>query len=397
MNAHARHHEGPDIKVVAQMLADQALAFCQTYLPRGLKDGPRWRCGDVYGNPGQSLSVLIAGARQGQWKDFASDQSGDLIDLLAANQACGKGEAFKRAKEFLGISDATSRTSVSRAAEARATARMEARTGAVAEDQEQKRRWARELIRSCKVGAGTVVEAYLRGRGITLPVPSSLLLAPLLNHKPTGRSLPAMVAVVWLAQMEEGTDKVTYIQTAAHRTWLEVDELARWNFPLAHHVTELGPDATVRRLKALENGRDMGKMALGPMSGGFIPLTPKPVKSTLALTEGIENGLSVAQAKPEWSVWAAYSASNFANLIIPPAVRRLVLCGDGDSGVARNPDGSEKRDAEGKAYKPADVALAKAAQLHKDVAADAGRALSVEIWRPAPGKDANDMLREGIL
>jgi CDGSH-type Zn-finger protein len=100
---------------------------------------------------------------------------------------------------------------------------------------------------------------------------------------------------------------------------------------------------------------------------------------------------------PEWSVWAAYSASNFRNLIIPHAVSRLILCGDSDNKPARDGQGNIKTHPDGAPIYPADEALKRAAQLHADVAADEGRALEVEIWKPDAGEDANSMLQKGTL
>jgi len=55
------------------------------------------------------------------------------------------------------------------------------------------------------------------------------------------------------------------------------------------------------------------------------------------------------------------------------------------------------RDESGAPIVPATAQIAAAAQQLKDMAADAGRALTVELWFPDSGKDANDMLKEGTL
>jgi hypothetical protein len=399
MNA-VRSHDGPSIADVADMLAERAEAFCRDHLRGGIKSGGRWRCGDIHGNTGQSVSVVLTGPKAGRWKDFSADVQGDMIDLLCANQGLNKGEAFKRAKEWLGISDATGHASVARHAEAREKKRV-AIAAAVTEDEHRKQLFMTTLVRSAREATNTVVHAYLRGRGITIAPPAGLLLLPLHEHKPSGRQLPCMIAPVYAPRMAEGEDKAVMKRVALHRTWLSVTELearvSAGQFVLEHHVLALTAAAEVARLKFPVNGHDTGKMALGPMRGGCIPLTASPTKSTLAITEGIENGLSIAQVNPGWSVWAAYSASNFANLIIPNAVSRLILCGDADNKPARGPDGAIKTHDDGSAVYPAEEALKRAAQLHADVSADEGRALTVEIWRPAPGKDANDMLREGTL
>lgn len=398
----AAQYEGPDIATVAFMLAERAEAFCRDHLRGGVKVGGRWIAGDVHGAAGQSLSVMLIGSKAGRWKDFSADIQGDLIDLLCHNQNLSKGEAFRRAKQWLGYSDDTHRQSDQRHHEERARKKAAALTDKQAQEEREKELGVNRMWRDTKQADNTVVEAYLRGRGITLAPPAAIRLAPLLVHKPSDRELPCMVAAMFAPRMEDGQDKATMRIVALHRTWLVVDELVQREgerFILHHHVLALGRDAKVSRYKWYDghSSHDKGKMVWGSTRGAYIPLTAGPTRSVLAISEGIENGLSVAQVNPAWSVWAAYSASNYGGLIIPPSVKRLVLCQDGDSRPARDAAGNIKLDGEGNPIRPADEAIRRAAQLHADVAADDGRRLEVEIWRPAEGKDANDMLREGTL
>jgi hypothetical protein len=398
------HHErGPSIALLADMLAAKAEAFCKDFLPGGVKEGSRWRAGDVFGDRGQSVSVIISGPRQGQWKDFSADDlRGDLIDLICANRRCDKKEAYKIAMDWLGISERTFKPSDARHAEARLKAKVTRQTSAIAEENEKKSRWSRLMFRESKAGDGTIVVAYLRGRAITLPVPAAIRLKPMCEHKPSGRTLPCMVAAIYAPVVDKPSP---YEIVAVHRTWLIVEALERRAaagvYTLDHHVLDLGVDGggKVTRYKWTPPGqkRDQGKMVLGPATGGFIPLTPWPTRATLALAEGIETGLSVAQVNPDWSVWATISVSNMRNIVIPAGVRRLVLCADGDSKAAKDASGEIRRDAAGQPIVPAEEAVKRAAQLHADVAADAGRLLHVEIVRPEPGMDFNDMLQRGLL
>lgn len=392
------HDRGPSIALVADMLAEKALDFCRDFLPHGVKNGPRWSCGDVYGSRGQSLSVLINGPKAGHWQDFNGGDKGDLIDLLCRNKNCDKKEAYKLALSWLGISRETWRASESRHCEARRDARQERRERDSEKEARQKLNWARALWQKGKPGAGSVVEAYLRNRAITLDVPAALALAPLLEHKPTGRMLPCMIAAV---VGPDNTSETGWGVIAVHRTYLEVEGLTHGagapHYLFEHHVLAFATQAIAEpwRVKKLDHAA--AKMILGSPAGGSIPLTPKPLKSTLALSEGIENGLSWAQKNPGASVRAAYSAGNMGNVAIGERVRRLVFIKDGTSGVARDAQGNARLDAEGREIRPADEALRKAAQTQANLAADAGRVLDVEIWHAAEGKDANDMLREGTL
>src|SRR5579864_6331573 len=85
-------------------------------------------------------------------------------------------------------------------------------------------------------------------------------------------------------------------------------------------------------------------MVLGGYAGGAIrlwrgasgkPLREAPAGETIDLTEGIEDGLSVAVAAPECRVLAAISLSNMANLAapgaLPPAIAAVRLWQQNDT------------------------------------------------------------------
>lgn len=155
--------------------------------------------------------------------------------------------------------------------------------------------------------AGTPVETYLRGRGIALAElgrqPRALRFHPGLWHEPSQRHWPAMVAAV--------TD-LAGRHVATHRTWLELLE-----------------DGRVRKAPV-----ERAKMVLGGYAGAAIrlargasgrPLAEAPEGETVDLTEGIEDGLSVACAAPECRVLAALSLSNLGTVALPPTVAAVRL------------------------------------------------------------------------
>ncbi len=53
-------------------------------LPRGTFRGDKFYVGDVQGNKGKSTVIELIGERAGLWKDFATGEGGDIIDLWAA-------------------------------------------------------------------------------------------------------------------------------------------------------------------------------------------------------------------------------------------------------------------------------------------------------------------------
>lgn len=90
---------------LAQRLNDSAESIAQYLLPQGKRAGAEWKAGSVTGDAGKSLSVRITGAKRGIWSDFATGESGDMLDLWAACRAQSMAEAINDAKGYLGIRD----------------------------------------------------------------------------------------------------------------------------------------------------------------------------------------------------------------------------------------------------------------------------------------------------
>lgn len=160
---------------------------------------------------------------------------------------------------------------------------------------EKRARQAHRLWREARPIIGTVAETYLRGRGITCPLPDTLRFHPECWHGATARRFPAMVALV------EGAEGF-----AVHRTWLRADGSGK-------------ADA------------DPPKAMLGAVAGGAVRLAEGP--SRLAVAEGIETALSLASGllSTPAAVWAALSTSGMAGLRLPDLPGRLTIAADGDT------------------------------------------------------------------
>ncbi len=153
-------------------------------------------------------------------------------------------------------------------------------------------RAARDIWREAGPAAGTLVEKYLRRRGITRPVPPSIRYHPGLRHKATGLILPAMVAAV------QAPDRRV---TAIHRTFLN----------------EFGGKATV----------STPKMALGPLGAGAVRLAK--AARVLGLAEGIEDALAAMQLC-DLPCWASIGGARLARVDLPGEVREVHIFADGD-------------------------------------------------------------------
>jgi hypothetical protein len=155
-------------------------------------------------------------------------------------------------------------------------------------------RQAEQVARETIPITGTIVETYLRGRGITCPLPvGALRFHPTCWHS-SGKPLPAMVARV--------KGSAAY---AIHRTYLKLDGSGK---------------AEVEPAKAM----------LGNCAGGAVRLIE--AGGPLVVAEGIETALSLACGllQAPATIWAALSTAGMENLRLPTEAGELIIAMDGD-------------------------------------------------------------------
>jgi hypothetical protein len=147
---------------------------------------------------------------------------------------------------------------------------------------------------------GTPVEAYLRGRGLTLPENAGEALR-WVPYCPFGRRqfVPAMVCLV-----RHVHDDV----------------------PLGIHRTAI----THEGKKAFHSigDRQECRMALGPISGGAIKIG-KPT-DTLGIGEGLESTLSLRAFIPNLPVWSLVSANGVSGFPVIDEIKTLWVAEDND-------------------------------------------------------------------
>jgi len=92
-------------KEIAQLLAQRAEEVAKYIFPNGKHEGNEYCVGSLNGETGKSLKIRLIGEKAGIWSDFATGESGDLLDLFAQankhNQSLA--EAISHAKEWLGV------------------------------------------------------------------------------------------------------------------------------------------------------------------------------------------------------------------------------------------------------------------------------------------------------
>lgn len=90
---------------MAAQLAGRAEDVAAMLLPNGKRQGREWCAGSLAGEAGDSLKVHLGGHKAGVWADFASGESGDLIDLWAGVRNLSLGDALREVREYLGLKE----------------------------------------------------------------------------------------------------------------------------------------------------------------------------------------------------------------------------------------------------------------------------------------------------
>lgn len=277
-----------DASDLAHSLSRQAEAVCRRYLSSGRREGRYWLVGDIRNTPGRSMYVRLKDTPKGpagKWTDAATGEHGDLLDVI--RESCGL-------VDFKDVAD-----------EARSFLSMPPSEPEPREYQRQSPaphgspEAARRLLRMSQPIHGTLVEAYLRERGITdLRGTGSLRFHPRCYYRPDEHSptetWPAMIAAV--------TD-LDYSITGAHRTWL--DPRRRDKAPI-----------------------DTPRRAMGDLLGNAVRFGIG--SDVMAAGEGIETVLSLRQVFPDMPMLAALSAAHLAAILFPDTLRRLYIVRDND-------------------------------------------------------------------
>jgi hypothetical protein len=280
---------------LARRLAREAEAVCRHYLSSGRREGRYWMVGDVKNTPGRSMFVRLSGSESGKgaagkWTDAATGEHGDLLDVIGATCALDDfHEVEAEARRFLSLP------------RPQAVPDPKPRLGSAPTGSPES---ARRLFAMSQPIARTLVETYLRNRGITaLHGTGNLRFHQRCYYRPDSyaptETWPAMIAAV--------TDLDGHI-TGAHRTWLD---------PNGFDPLSLGkaPIESPRR-------------AMGHLLGNAVRFGI--AHDVAAAGEGIETMLSLRCVLPDTPMMAALSAAHLAAILFPATLRRLYVVRDND-------------------------------------------------------------------
>jgi len=221
----------------------------------------------------------------GKWADAATGEHGDLLDVI--RESC-------RLVDFKDVAD-EARGFLSLPHREYELDRKPRPTSAPTGSPEA----ARRLFTMSRPIMGTIVEKYLRSRGITpLHGTGSLRFHPRCYHQPNEYS----PTEIWPAMIAAVTDLDGKI-TGAHRTWLNPSG------------RDKAPVETPRR-------------ALGHLLGNAVRFGV--AGEMKAAGEGIETILSLRSVLPSMPMVAALSAAHLGQLLFPDTLRRLYIARDND-------------------------------------------------------------------
>lgn len=221
---------------------------------------------------------------------FGCGWSGDVLDLVQ------HGYRLK----LLGAIDALDGGALRELEQQRAPAKPKADLRSVAQ----------RIVNESMAIEGTPAEAYLRSRGITMPLPHTLRFARIAPPQIEGNGLlaangpaplPALIAIV--------TDPAGAL-VGLQRTYLTKDGRKAATIPTA----------TDRKPKV--------KYSLGTVAGGAIQLGPHA--DSMIVVEGLEDGLTLSQALRR-PVWVAAGTSMMPEMMFAAVTREIVIGADGDA------------------------------------------------------------------
>ncbi|RUW85913.1 toprim domain-containing protein [Mesorhizobium sp. M1E.F.Ca.ET.063.01.1.1] len=278
---------------LARGLGHQAEAVCRYYLSNGRRQGNYWQVGDARNTPGRSMYVRLKDSPKGpagKWTDAATGEHGDLLDVIRESRGLADfADVVEEARSFLSLPPPER--------EPIAPGRKEAPVAAGREA-------AQRLFSMSQPISQTLVETYLRARGITaLHEAGSLRFHPRCyyrsdEHGPT-ETWPAMIAAV--------TDLSGKL-TGVHRTWLDPDGFSEPHLGRA-------PIDTPRR-------------AMGELLGHAVRFGL--ACDVMAAGEGIETMLSQRSVLAAMPMMAALSAAHLSAILFPVTLRRLYIARDND-------------------------------------------------------------------
>jgi hypothetical protein len=306
------------IDEIKHRLTQRALDLAQRLTPNGRLDGKQWWFRNPKRSDGGNLHTASVNVHSGIWKDFSNAGGGEGGDMLkfVAEFACGGDtkRAWRWSLDYLGLT--------SRAPDPAETKMLAERAQTAAAEEAAKLERLRAFCMKLWIEAKPLdghdpASQYLAGRGIDVhaipgDIPRALRFHPRLEARTErGTYFPAMIGYVALEGLKHGL-------ATLHCTYL-AEQGGRWR------KADRGERASKEVICAYAGGSI--RLTRG---GSHRPLAKAPVGERILLSEGIENGLTGAIARPETRTLATVALANLGNVALPTAIRHATILADND-------------------------------------------------------------------
>ncbi len=282
---------GLDAHAVSAALAARIDELARVLLPQGKAVSGCWRVGNLSGAKGASLAITLSGDHQGHWRDFATSEQGDALDLVKAVRRCSTAEALEWSRRWRG----------------RGEARAPPPNAGGDDDEARRIERALAIWDDAVSPRHTLVHTYLSGRALKLKLTDALAGKVIRYHRAcpwkdaNGKTIrvPAMV----VAMRSIATDEITAIQR-----------------------TRLTPE-----------GKKIERRMLGVAAGAAVKLdADELVTEQLIIGEGVETAMTARQIGPHLRpTWALGSAGAIENFPVLDGIARLMILAENDEANER--------------------------------------------------------------
>jgi Toprim domain-containing protein len=280
---------GLDAPTVSALLAARIDELARVLLPQGKAVSGCWRVGNLSGERGGSLSIALSGNHQGRWRDFATGEGGDALDLVEAVRRCSTAAALGWSRRWLSRYGGSAPAPAPKVGDG--------------DDDAYRIKMALAIWDEAVSPRHTLVDTYLSGRALKL---TDSLANDVIRYHPrcpwndeAGRSLrvPAMV----VAMRSIATGDITGIQ----------------------------------RTRLLPEAKKIERRMLGIAGGAAVKLdADERVTDRLIIGEGVETCMSARQIglRPTWALGSAGAIENFPVL---DGIARLAILAEQDEANKR--------------------------------------------------------------
>jgi len=255
-----------------------------------------------------SVVVKLSGAKAGYWHDFESGKGGkNLLSLYVDRSNSDFKTAMVNLAKELNINTETKLFSKASATLEKPKLITNKETQTLAVLDLKKISYAQELYNKGTPIHGTLAEKYLREfRGITGSLPEYFKFCPKLKHPDLGRMVPALLAPIRNAQGEvQGVVRI-FLNSQGNKL----------------NTTYVDSNGSPQQATVKAN--------LGSMANAAVTINQAKFPGTVYIAEGIETALSINQAQPSNTVFAALSVSNLTKVPLPANTQKVILCADND-------------------------------------------------------------------